>query len=389
MMPNCPLCGHSEPVGLDQRARVPVVLNQTFASAAEALAAPSGVLDMAGCRRCGFVWNRRFDPALMAYTEEYENDQSCSPHFQGHISGMAGRVALMDPSDPAHVLEVGAGQGKFLAVLEGAFGPRLATAIGFDPAYRGDSANASSRMALHPDVFEPRTAPVLRHPPTSVVSRHTIEHVPAPLDFLRQIADGLPVKHGVKIAIETPCVQWILDHDAVQDLFYEHCSLFTAGSLAFAMENVGISVSRIDHVFGGQYLWAEGAFHAPKSPVSRAKPGSIPEFGRWQEARHSFRTRWQSDLQAASDRPVYVWGAGAKGVTFALLAAEWGARIDALIDINPAKQGRFIPLTGLAVLAPEAIAGQMANVIVMNPNYIAEVRGTCQTLGVNGTVMCL
>jgi hypothetical protein len=48
-----------------------------------------------------------------------------------------------------------------------------------------------------------------------------------------------------------------------------------------------------------------------------------------------------------------------------------------VIDINPAKQGKFLPLTGLQVQSPE---GALSNIVpgstiyVMNSNYLDEIK---------------
>jgi len=48
-----------------------------------------------------------------------------------------------------------------------------------------------------------------------------------------------------------------------------------------------------------------------------------------------------------------------------------------VIDINPAKQGKFIPATGLLVSAPEKTLAMMERndiIFVMNSNYFVEIR---------------
>jgi hypothetical protein len=53
-----------------------------------------------------------------------------------------------------------------------------------------------------------------------------------------------------------------------------------------------------------------------------------------------------------------------------------GARIDMAIDINPAKQNRFLPVTGLYVEPPRIIDSfpSETQILVMNGNYLEEVK---------------
>ena len=68
-----------------------------------------------------------------------------------------------------------------------------------------------------------------------------------------------------------------------------------------------------------------------------------------------------------------LWGAGSKGVSFVnVLAAS--EEIDFLIDLNPYKDGRFVPGTGHQVRAPAFLAEFKPDaVVVMNPLYADEI----------------
>jgi hypothetical protein len=172
---------------------------------------------------------------------------------------------------------------------------------------------------------------------------------------------------------ETPCVQWILDRRVVWDLFYEHCALFTAASLTTAFETAGFTVDHAGHVFGGQYLWLEA--RPGPAPVT-ARPGPTPQaardFGR-EETRRCAAWRRRIETWTATGR-VAVWGAGAKGVTFAHLVDPEATRLDCVVDVNAAKQGRFLPGTAHPIVAPDALGPRgVDTVIVLNPNYVEEI----------------
>ena len=160
----------------------------------------------------------------------------------------------------------------------------------------------------------------------------------------------------------------------IWDVFYEHCSYFSAGSLAFAFERAGFIVASVRRVFVGQYLWLEAvpaASHRAYAPA----PGAVPELA------HAFAQdydplvdRWRQTIQtAAAHGKVAVWGAGAKGVTFANVADPDAALLDCVIDLNPNKQGRFIPGTGHPIVEPSVAALRgVRSAVLMNPNYARE-----------------
>ena len=72
-----------------------------------------------------------------------------------------------------------------------------------------------------------------------------------------------------------------------------------------------------------------------------------------------------------------IWGGASKGVIFALFMERAGTPIDIVIDINPAKQGRFLAATGLRVKSPEEgmeVLRPGADLYVMNSNYLDEIQ---------------
>jgi hypothetical protein len=75
-----------------------------------------------------------------------------------------------------------------------------------------------------------------------------------------------------------------------------------------------------------------------------------------------------------------IWGGGSKGVIFASQLLRRGGFIpDFVIDINPFKQDKYLPVTGLPVLSPENGLSAMARhdaIFVMNSNYYDEIIAT-------------
>ena len=220
------------------------------------------------------------------------------------------------------------------------------------------------------------------------ICRHVIEHVAEPLSLLNLVTDSLALAPSARAFFETPDVTWILERGVIWDLFYEHCSLFTPDSLITAFEHAGMSVDSVRAVFGQQYMWLEASRGTATS--TPRDPGRIVEladrFGRIESERIGF---WQQMLDEAAGNAV-LWGAGAKGVTFVNLVDPEADAVTAVTDINPGKQGRFIPGTGHRIVGPEALIRLDPSVIyVLNPNYVDEVAVEVQRLGLRGHVVDL
>jgi hypothetical protein len=381
----CPVCNAANPAQIEYREGVPVLLNRLANTVAQAHATARAVLDIVGCSHCGFVWNRSFDPSLVPYDFEYENDQTHSGAFRAHVERMAAKVLGAAAEDELiDVVEIGCGQGRFLRALAVNAGSRLRRAVGFDPAFRSASSLTDPRIHIFREYFNEKAASRLDAPPSLVVTRHTIEHVAEPIAFLKAIRQGIGGT-SARLFVETPDVSWIIAHGEIEDLFYEHCSLFDPTSMAQALRVAGFTPIEVECVFGDQYLWAEATANDSKGTAVSAPPRSAV-FPNMTAERHAFATAWQRRI--VNSGPVIVWGAGAKGVTFCNLVDPDGSRIAALVDINPGKQRKYLPISGHCVVSPADLPTlRPTTVIVMNPNYRAEIAAMLSDLKIQADLL--
>ena len=82
---------------------------------------------------------------------------------------------------------------------------------------------------------------------------------------------------------------------------------------------------------------------------------------------------WARIVNLREAGPVAVWGAGAKGTTFAHLVDPQCKLIDCLVDLNPNKQGKFVPGTGHPIIDIHGLSERgVCTAILMNPNYREE-----------------
>jgi len=366
----CPLCEAVSPREFLFRGQVPVHQNLLMRDQQAAIDIPRGELSLTVCEECGFIFNRAFDQQKIMYGEDYENTQACSPSFNEYMDGLVRHMIEERNVRDCHVVEVGCGNGLFLRKLvayEGA-GNR---GYGFDPSYTGEASELDGRLKFATRYYDSECADV---PADVVISRHVIEHVPRPVSLLRDIKKALARAPEARIFFETPCVEWILRNQVIWDFFYEHCSYFTARSLTTAFEMAGFKVESVRHVFAGQYLWLEATLPDAKLAVSK-QPGETAALAEaFARAENDLKRDWESKIQSlARQGKVALWGAGAKGVTFANLIDPERCWIDCIVDLNPLKQGHFVPGTGHPIVSHRDLTKRgVTSAILMNPNYMQE-----------------
>jgi SAM-dependent methyltransferase len=367
---SCPVCNSNSLRDFLSRKGVPVHQNLLMRDQAAAMNIPRGDLDLVVCEDCGFIFNRAFDPRKIMYGEDYENTQACSPSFNQYLDGLVRHMIEEQGVRDCHVVEVGCGNGLFLRKLvtyDGA-GNR---GQGFDPSYRGPESELDGRLKFSTRYYDSECADV---PADVIVCRHVIEHVPRPLPMLEDIKRALACAPKARIFFETPCVEWILTNQVVWDFFYEHCSYFSAGSLSTAFQTAGFEVQNVEHVFEGQYLWLEATLPGTTSSIDK-RPGSVvAQAQTFARSETKLKEEWSRKIGAlAAKGKVALWGAGAKGVTFANLIDGSRQLIDCVLDLNPLKQGHYIPGTGHPIVSYQALTERgVSTAILMNPNYREE-----------------
>jgi len=88
-------------------------------------------------------------------------------------------------------------------------------------------------------------------------------------------------------------------------------------------------------------------------------------------------------------RKVVLWGSGSKGVSF-LTTLGVSEAIGYCVDINPHKQGTFMPGTGHEIVSPEFLTGYCPDVVIlMNPVYQEEVRRDLDRLNLSPEIVSI
>jgi hypothetical protein len=84
---------------------------------------------------------------------------------------------------------------------------------------------------------------------------------------------------------------------------------------------------------------------------------------------------------------VVTWGSSSNCVSFLTAVGESGA-IEYVVDINPRKEGMYMPGTGQRIVGPEFLREyRPEKVIVINPMYVDEIGRELARLGVEAELL--
>lgn len=327
--------------------QLPVFQNRMYDSEEEAINCPKGDIRLVENLETGLVYNEAFRPELMQYDDHYQNEQAVSPLFRAHLETVMQIIA--NTMGRESIVEVGCGKGFFMEMLlAGGFDVQ-----GFDPTYEGTNSR----------IIKQYFSPGLGIQADGLILRHVLEHIQDPANFLMKLknANG----GSGKIYIEVPCFGWVCEQRAWFDIFYEHVNYFRLSDF-YRMFDVVYESGRL---FGDQYLYVVAELSSLKYPkIDEKRRVKFPD---------DFMNNLVQMYGVELNREVIIWGGASKGVIFSLLKQRAGLYINAVIDINPAKQEKYLPASGFQVKAPEVILPHLqdgAIIFVMNSNYLPEIK---------------
>jgi len=385
----CPSCDSSDLRAFHEQSQIPVNSCLLLDDAKEAREFPRGDLLLKLCRSCGFIFNAAFVPDVSEYSSRYEETQGFSPRFRAFASELAQRwIDRYDLHDKT-IVEIGCGKGEFLVTMC-ELGPNRG--IGIDPSYRPERTDspAASRIEFIRDFYDESYAHLHGD---ALVCRHTLEHISPVGEFMQTIRRTVGDDPDTIVLFELPDVYRVLTDIGFWDIYYEHCTYFTGGSLSRLFRRSGFDVVGLATEFDDQYLTIEArpgtGDGTPFLPGEDDLEQVVKAVDFFEENFPARIQEWKRQIDDIVDegRRAVVWGGGSKGVAY-LNTLGITDEIELVVDINPYKHDKYMAGTGQKVVGPEALLDHRPDVVLlMNPIYHAEIESTLAGLGVAAEVV--
>lgn len=333
--------------------------NKLYPVLTNALNEKKVVINLYGCRKCGLVFNADFDIKKTAYSSSYDNEQANSKYFHSYLIRLAERLNKKYKLVDKKVVEVGCGKGHFLKILYD-FGVK--NIKGFDPSYI--NYNPDIDRLVTKEFFNKEN---IKKRVDFIICRHVLEHISNPREFIPSVTRCLT--HNGAMYFEFPDLEWIIKNRTFFDFFYEHCNYFSKRAIIRLFHQFGFQNIIFKYGLNGQYFQLEisrnGNMDYNDYPlinfnkISQFLNKQIKEYRKFIRGLKNF----------------VIWGAGAKGVAFLNRLEVSRKQCKYVIDINPNKNKKFIPITGQTIVSPEILEKEkIGNIIIMNPMYEKEIK---------------
>ncbi len=295
-------------------------------------------------KEIGIIFNSSFDQNKANYDVSYSCEQSMSSVFQSHLLNV--EKLIKSSIGVENIIEIGCGKGYFLEYLNS----RGFNILGFDPAYEG------SNPKIKKQYFEPNSNIIAN----GIILRHVLEHIRNPFHFLEIIKNSN--KGFGRIYIEVPCLDWIVEHNAFYDIFYEHVNYFRLTDF----ENFFDKIIDSGKCFNGQYIYIIAELSSLRKPFIS----------------NNYNLKIIQQIQnlkpiMPTSNKINIWGGASKGVIYSILCQRNGVDVQNIIDINPNKQNMYTPISGILIKSPEYAIANIepgSEIYVMNSNYVDEIK---------------
>ncbi|MDQ3886232.1 MAG: class I SAM-dependent methyltransferase [Actinomycetota bacterium] len=336
-------------------------------------------------------------PSLITPEEtftEYAYFSSFSTSWVAHAQRfMDEAVSRLNLGQESFVVEVASNDGYLLQHAV-AYGIRC---LGIEPSVNVGEAARRLGVPTLTAFLAPDTGASVRaeHGPADlVVANNVYAHIPDVVGFTRGLRE-LVADDGW-VSIEVQHLLTLVQHTQFDTIYHEHFQYYTVGTAQRALAAGGLTLVDVELLptHGGSIrLWAQpsATAGAPSAAIAEVLDREQAADLSTAEGHAGFASavdRVRADLlrflldAVADGKTVVGYGAPGKGNT---LLNYCGIRTDLLrytVDRNPYKHGRFTPGTRIPIHAPERIAADRPDYVLVLPwNLRAELTDALSYVG--------
>jgi SAM-dependent methyltransferase len=303
-------------------------------------------------------------------------------HSRAYVDAVVPRLGLDESS---YVIEIASNDGYLLQYLHA----RGIPVLGIEPAANVAKVALQKGIPTLVEFFGTESAEALVENAQAdlLIGNNVLAHVPDMNDFIAGLKILL-APSGV-LTMEFPYLKRLMDERQFDTIYHEHFSYFTVEMARRVFASHGLRLFDVEELAthgGSLRIYAcheECGRHEQSSRVDEliasehdAHLDEVEPYLRFAEAVRVAKRdilEFFIDLKRTDTR-IAGYGAPAKGNTLLNYCGIGTDFIDFTVDLNPTKQGLFMPGSHIPILAPEVIAGEQPDLVVILPwNLRAEI----------------
>ncbi|HEY2718761.1 MAG TPA: class I SAM-dependent methyltransferase [Solirubrobacteraceae bacterium] len=345
------------------------------------------------CGRCFLVQLEEFETPEQIFSDyAYFSSYSSSwlEHSRRYAEQMIERLGLDEHSQ---VVELASNDGYLLQF----FRERQISVLGIEPAANVAEVAKEKGIPTVVEFFGEDVARSLAGESAAdlLLGNNVLAHVPDLNDFVA----GMKVllKPGGVITMEFPHLMRLIEENQWDTIYHEHFSYFSFLTVSAVFEAHGIKLFDVEELptHGGSLrIYGAHADDEAKSETDAARELRERErtagyasletylgYGLRVEADKRQILRFLIELKEQGKR-VVAYGAPAKGNTLLNFCGVRGDMIEYTCDLNPHKQGHYLPGSHIPIRSPEVLREHKPDVVLILPwNIKDEIVAQLQFIG--------
>jgi len=335
------------------------------------------------CSRCFLVQLEAFETADHIFTEyAYFSSYSTSwlEHSKRYVEQMIERFGLDESSQ---VVELASNDGYLLRY----FRERQVPVLGIEPAANVAEVAVQAGVPTLVEFFGRDTARsiVADSAADLLLGNNVLAHVPDLNDFVAGMK--ILLKPGGVITMEFPHLMRLIEQNQFDTIYHEHFSYFSFVTARRVFAAHGLTLFDVEELptHGGSLrIFGAHADDPDKPETDRAAQLAererqagyerIETYGAYaQQVRDDKRAvlSFLIELKRAG-HSIAGYGAPAKGNTLLNFCGIGTDFIDYTVDLNPHKQGHFLPGSHIPIRAPETLRETKPDVVLILPWNLRE-----------------
>jgi SAM-dependent methyltransferase len=331
------------------------------------------------CSNCFLVQLEEFETPAKIFSD-YAYFSSYSTSWLEHCHRYSERmIELLGLGAHSQVVEIASNDGYLLQYFQA----RAVPVLGVEPAANvAQVAREERGIPTVVEFFGRATARSLavRSRADLLVGNNVLAHVPDLADFVGGMK--ILLAPGGTITMEFPHLLRLIEDDQWDTIYHEHFSYFSflTASRVFAAQGLRLfDVEELPTHGGSLRIYGAHEDDATKPDTERALELREREREAGYERLETY-TRYGARVEADKrrilefliglkdeGRRVVGYGAPAKGNTLLNYCGVRRDFLDYTVDLNPHKQGRFLPGSRIPIRAPRAIREDRPDVVVILP----------------------